>query len=105
MTVTLAVQSARWHAMSAAERAILEVCALAEYHSALADARAHALLQRHVGYPLQRLALPSNLAAALDRATYDAVESVAASDPVAGRIADSHRMFRTELAATDPATA
>jgi TRAP-type mannitol/chloroaromatic compound transport system substrate-binding protein len=104
-TLTLAVRSARWRELSPAEQAILEVCAQAEHNSALAQAQAHTLIERHALQSVQRTTLPTALADALDRAAREAIDTVATTDPAAGRIAGSYRMFQSELAACHPATA
>jgi TRAP-type mannitol/chloroaromatic compound transport system substrate-binding protein len=101
----LTVRRDLWDGLDAAERAMLETCAAAEYQAALAEARAHAAIAAGMARPVRRLPLAPRLAGALDRATDEAVRRVAETDPVSRRIADSYRAFRDLLAAEPPATA
>jgi TRAP-type mannitol/chloroaromatic compound transport system substrate-binding protein len=106
LLLSLGVAKRLWDGMSAADRAIFEACAAQEYHLSLTDAAAHALIASQVEAPTKwpvRLAWPSRLAEALDRAAAEVVERIAASDAASRRIHDSYRAFRRMLG--EPATA
>jgi TRAP-type mannitol/chloroaromatic compound transport system substrate-binding protein len=97
MTLSLAVRTGLWETIGAADRAVFEACAAQEYHLALADARAHALIAGQVAAPAKwpvRLAWPDAVCEALDQALTEVVERIAASDPSASRINDSYQAFR-----------
>ena len=91
--------------MGAAEQSLLEVCATAEYHAALAEARAHAMVEARLAASVQRPSFHPRFAAALDRAAADVVERLAGLDPASRRIADSHRAFRELMGAVPTPTA
>lgn len=103
MALALTVRRDLWERMDVAEQAMLEVCATAEHHVTLAEARAHAVIASRLALSAQRLPLNSGLAAALDHAAGDVVERLAATDPMSRRIADSHRAFRGLLGTGLPA--
>ena len=66
MVLSLNVAKPLWDGMSAADRAIFEGCAAQEYQLSLADAAAHALIERQVESPSKwpvRLGWSSELAA------------------------------------------
>jgi TRAP-type mannitol/chloroaromatic compound transport system substrate-binding protein len=97
MTLSLAVRRGLWETVGAADRAVFEACAAHEYHLALADARAHALIAGQVAAPAKwpvRLAWSNAVSDALDQALTEVVERIAASDPSASRIHDSYQAFR-----------
>ena len=105
LLLSLSVKKPLWDGMSAADRAIFEACAAQEYHLSLTDAAAHALIASQVEAPSKwpvRLAWPSRLAEALDRAAAEVVERIAATDAASRRIHDSYRAFRRLLG--EPAT-
>ena len=106
LLLSLGVARHLWDGMSAADRAIFEACAALEYHLSLTDAAAHALIASQVEAPSKwpvRLAWPSRLAEAFDRAAAEVVERIAAADATSRRIHDSYRAFRRMLG--EPATA
>ena len=91
------VRKALWEAIGPADRTIFEACAAQEYHLALADARAHALIAGQIEAPAKwpvRLAWPDTVSEALDQALAEVVERIAASDASARRIHDSYQAFR-----------
>ena len=97
MTLTLAVRMGLWETIGAADQAVFEACAAQEYHLALADARAHALIAGQVAAPARwpvRLAWSDAVSDALDQALTEVLERIAASDPSASRIHDSYQAFR-----------
>jgi TRAP-type mannitol/chloroaromatic compound transport system substrate-binding protein len=97
MLLSLAVRKGLWETIGAADRAIFDACAAQEYHLALADARAHALIAGQIEAPAKwpvRLAWPDTVSDALDQALAEVVERIAASDPSARRIHDSYQAFR-----------
>ena len=97
MTLSLAVRRGLWETIGAADRAVFEACAAQEYHLALADARAHALIAGQVAAPAKwpvRLAWSDAVSEALDLALSEVVERIVASDPSARRIHDSYQAFR-----------
>jgi TRAP-type mannitol/chloroaromatic compound transport system substrate-binding protein len=97
MLLSLAMPIGLWEAIGAADRAVFEACAVQEYHLALADARAHALIAGQVGAPAKwpvRLAWSEEVSETFDLALAEAMEGVAASDPSAQRIHDSYQAFR-----------
>lgn len=99
LTVRLAV----WNRLDGAQRTLLETCAAAEYQATLAELHAYAALDQHAIAQARSLPLPRDIVLALDRASRDAVERLAAADAECRRIADSHRAFRDSLAnATTP---
>jgi TRAP-type mannitol/chloroaromatic compound transport system substrate-binding protein len=98
--LALGVRRTLWERLSVADRAIFEACAAPEYHLSLTDAQAHVLIERQVALPGKwplRLDFPAEMAAAFDRAAQEAVARLAAFDPTARRIHDSHRAFRALL--------
>ena len=106
LLLSLGVAKRVWDGMSAADRAIFEACAAQEYQLSLTDAAAHVLIASQVATPTKwpiRLAWPSSLAEAFDRAAAEVVERIAASDAASRRIHDSYRAFRRMLG--EPATA
>ena len=103
MLLTLDLSMPLWSAMSPADRALFEACAAQEYQLSLADAAAQALVSAQVSVPGKwplRLAWSHELAAALEQAAADVVEGIAAIDPSARRIHDSHQAFRRLLGAS-----
>lgn len=104
MALALTVRRDLWESLGAAEQSLLEVCATAEYHAALAEARALAMVEARVA-TVSRLSFHPRLAAALDRAAADVVEGAANTDPTSRRIADSHRAFRELMGAGPVASA
>ena len=105
MALALTVRRDLWESMGAAEQSLLEVCATAEYHAALAEARAFAMVEARVATSVSRLSFHPRFAAALDRAAADVVERAADTDPTSRRIADSHRAFRELMGAVPTPTA
>jgi hypothetical protein len=105
MALALTVRRDLWESMGAAEQGLFEVCATAEYHAALAEARAHAMVEARLAASVPRLSFHPRLAAALDRAAADVVERLARLDPTSRRIADSHRAFRALMDEGPVATA
>jgi TRAP-type mannitol/chloroaromatic compound transport system substrate-binding protein len=106
MLLSLSVPRPLWDAMSAADRAIFEGCAVQEYQLSLTDAAAHALIARQVEIPSKwpvRLAWSTELRAEFERAAAEAVAAIAGIDPTARRIHDSYQAFRRML--LEPATA
>lgn len=95
--LSLAVRRTLWDGMSAADQTIFEACAAQEYHLSLADTRAHALLVGQVEAPAKwpvRLAWTDTVSEALDQASAEVVERIAAGDASARRIHDSYHAFR-----------
>jgi TRAP-type mannitol/chloroaromatic compound transport system substrate-binding protein len=98
--LALGVRRELWHRLGAADQAIFEACAAHAYHLSLTDAHAHALIARQVETlenGAARLAVPAEMAAALDAATADAVARLAAFDPISRQIHDSYQAFRALL--------
>jgi TRAP-type mannitol/chloroaromatic compound transport system substrate-binding protein len=76
---------------------IFEACAAQDYHLSLAEARGHALMVGQVQAPGKwpvRLAWSDAVSGALDEASAEVVERIAARDPDAQRIHDSYQAFR-----------
>jgi TRAP-type mannitol/chloroaromatic compound transport system substrate-binding protein len=95
--LSLAVRRGVWEAMGAADRVIFEACAAQEYYLSLAEARGHALMAGQVQAPGKwpvRLAWSDAVSEALDEASAEVVERIAARDPDAQRIHDSYQAFR-----------
>ena len=106
LLLSLGIAKTLWDGLGSADRAIFEACAVEAYQLSLTEARAHALIAAQVETPGKwpvRLAWPSRMAAAFDETTAAVVERMAATDPSAQRIHDSHRAFRRLLG--EPATA
>jgi len=94
---TLLVAAELWQALEAADQAIFEACAAAEYRLAVAEAKMQAALATHMRSATKwpaRPSLPRPLAQALALAATAVVEEVAGLDAASRRIAASYRAHR-----------
>jgi TRAP-type mannitol/chloroaromatic compound transport system substrate-binding protein len=93
----MTVRRPLWDRMDPAQQAILETCAAAEYQATLAELLAHAPFDRHARHQARQLALAREIAGAIERASRDAVERLAATDAVSQRVAGSYQAFRNYM--------
>lgn len=103
--ISFGVRASLWARMDAADRAIFEAAAAAEYRLALAEARAHEFMVRELfvdTFGVSLAPFPDDVSGALSRVADAVVAHVAGHDEQAQAINASYMAFRRAVSGLEP---
>ncbi|MFA5949882.1 MAG: hypothetical protein WC807_06325 [Hyphomicrobium sp.] len=98
--LALNVRLAVWEKLSTTDQAILSAAALEEFHTSVAEARAHENIVRTAlaqAFGIEFSAVPADIAEALKRVSEATIAHVSGYDARAGRIDQSYMAFRSAI--------